>query len=273
MSETIGRPDEAPSVELAMVLAENPGPMTLAGTNTYVLRDGDQVWVLDPGPKQVEHLAEVLTVCGIPGPVRPMGVIVTHRHTDHTEAAGTLRRQLESRSGLEVPLWAADPQALPGARPVPSELVGDNGVVAHVVHLPGHTADSIALLVEGGRLLCGDTLLGGSSTVISPPDGDLGEYLHSLAILRAFAEDGRISSIHPGHGPSYDTPLEALAAIEQAISHREERIEQVREARAAGVMTVDRLRRLVYGADLAEGLRQAADQNLRATLEHLSATE
>src|SRR5699024_10004294 len=194
---------------------------------------------------------------------RPQGVLVTHRHLDHTAGAATLARQLAARSGLEVPLWSADQAAVPGSRPLPATLEGDHGTVGHVIHLPGHTSDSVGVLVDGGRLLSGDTLLGGSSTVIMPQDGgSLTDYLQSLAILRAMALDGRIGSIHPGHGPVYETPLEVLEAIEQAIEHRNERIDQVRRARTAGVLTIDRLLRVVYGADLSEPLAEAARWNL-----------
>lgn len=259
----------APAVELTRIRASNPGPMTLTGTNTYVLRDGDQVWVLDPGPKDPEHLADVLIACS--GASRPMGVLVSHHHADHTAGAATLARQLAARSGRDVPLWAADQAAVTGSRPLPSTLEGDGGTVAHVIHLPGHTADSVGLLVVGGRMLTGDTVLGGSSTVIIPEHGgDLGEYLQSLAILRAMALDGRIGSIHPGHGEALESPLEALEALEGAIAHRLERIEQVRRARTAGVLTLDRLQRAVYGPDLAPELQEAARWNLRATLEHLA---
>ncbi|WP_083713443.1 MBL fold metallo-hydrolase [Brachybacterium sp. P6-10-X1] len=270
MSEsTPPRDPEAPAVELIAIRADNPGPMTLTGTRSYVLRDGDEVWVVDPGPKDPEHLAELLVACG--DGTRPRGVLVTHRHLDHTAGAATLARQLAARGGVEVPLWAADPSALPGARPLPSTLEGDHGAVGHVIHLPGHTSDSVGLLLDGGRLLSGDTLLGGSSTVIVPDDGGtIAEYLQSLAILRAMAQDGRIGSIHPGHGTPYENPLEALEAIEEAIEHRRERIEQVRRARTAGVLTLERLLRAVYGPDLPENLQKAARWNLRATLEHLA---
>lgn len=263
------RDPDAPGVELMTIRADNPGPMTLQGTNSYVIRDGEQVWVVDPGPKDPEHLAELLLLCA--GCSEPRGVLVTHRHLDHTAGAATLARQLAARSGREVPLWAAEQSAVPGSRPLPSTLEGDRGTVGHVIYLPGHTSDSVGLLVEGGRLLSGDTLLGGSSTVIMPQDGgSLADYLQSLAILRAMAVDGRIGSIHPGHGPAYESPLDALAALDQTIAHRQERIEQVRRARTAGVLTMDRLLRVVYGPELPEAMQEPARWNLRATLDHLT---
>ena len=93
MDEHLGqRAPDAPAVELIVVRADNPGPMTLTGTNSHVLRDEDQVWVVDPGPKDPEHLAELLLTCG--DDARPEGVLVTHRHADHAAGAATLARQL-----------------------------------------------------------------------------------------------------------------------------------------------------------------------------------
>ncbi|MBK0332488.1 MBL fold metallo-hydrolase [Brachybacterium sp. MASK1Z-5] len=263
------RDPDAPPVALELIRADNPGPMTLQGTNTYVLRDGEESWVVDPGPLDAQHLAAIIRACGS----RPVGVLVTHRHADHTDGAGTLRRQLQNRTGCEVALWAADTRAVAGSRKPPASLISEAGVVGHVIHLPGHTVDSLGLLVDGGRMLTGDTLLGdGSSTVISPPDGSLTEHMQSLAILRALAIDGRISSLHPGHGSPATDPLEAIDAIEAMISHREERIAQVKEARAAGALSMDRLLRAVYGEGLDPALRGAAEDSLRAILDHIART-
>lgn len=269
MDAALPRAPHAPGVDLLAVVAPNSGPMTLEGTNTYIIRDGDQVWVVDPGPRDAEHLAEILLICG--ADCRPEGVLLTHSHPDHAAGAATLARQLSARSGRSVSVHAAAPDTVPGAKPMPSTLVSELGVAAHVIHLPGHTADSVGLLVDGGRMLTGDTLLNGSSTVVVPEDGgDLAAYLQSLTILRAMATDGRIGSLHPGHGPQIDSPLGVLEAIEENIAHRHERIDQVRRARIAGILTLDRLQRTVYGPDLPQELHQAARWNLRATLDYLS---
>lgn len=266
----IGRALRTEPVEVRCVRASNPSAMTLAGTNTYVLIDGDQSWVVDPGPRLDAHLEAVIETASAGRSLRPMGVVVTHRHADHTEAAGTLRRRLGSLTRSEVPLWAADPAAVPGAMPMPVALEGDNGTVAHVIHTPGHTGDSVSLLVERGRMLTGDTMLGGSSTTIRAPDGSLTELLQSLQVLRAMAIDGRIASLLPGHGEAIEGPTEALAAIEADLAHRRERIEQVREARAQGALTMPRLLRAVYGPDLPPELTEAATANLLATIEHIA---
>jgi glyoxylase-like metal-dependent hydrolase (beta-lactamase superfamily II) len=269
MSEGSSRDPEAELPHLTSVRADNPGPMTLTGTNTYVIHDEDEVWVVDPGPLDAKHLAQVILACG--SSARPRGVLVTHRHEDHAGGAATLRRQLENRFGEEVPLWAEDRRSVPGSQAVPTAFEGDHGVVAHIIHLPGHTVDSVGVLVQGGRLLSGDTLLGdGSSTVISAPDGDVAAHLQSLAVLRAMAIDGRIAEIMPGHGSPLTSPLEAIDAIESMIEHRRERIEHVRQARANGALTIEKLMRAVYGPDLEPGLRSAAEQNLRAMLAYLS---
>lgn len=269
MSVSEPRAAEAAPVEILCVRAPNPGPLTLTGTNTYVVRDGDQVWVVDPGPRLGSHLDAVLAAGALDRGARPAGILVTHRHADHAEGAGTLRRHLSQRAGTPVPLWAVDVGAVPGAQAPPARLAGDRGVVGHVIHLPGHTADSVGLLVQGGRLLVGDTLLGGSSTHIAPPDGSVADHLASLDVLAALCEDGRIAALLPGHGDPYDGPTAALEAVRQAASHRRERIEQVRAARVRGLLTMPRLRREIYGEDLAPDLQEAADANVRAMIAYL----
>ena len=268
--EMVGAGDPVPPVGIECVVAPNPGPMTLDGTNTYVIHDGARVWVVDPGPRSAAHLSAVLDATGVAHGAQPRGVIVTHHHADHAEAAGTLARQLTNRSRGDVPVWAVDPALVPGASPVPAVLEDEDGIVAHVLHLPGHTSDSIALLVSGGRLLSGDTILAGSSTAIVAPDGDVGEHLQSLTILRAMAADGRIAEVLPGHGPSLTSPAEAHARLDEAIASRRERIEQVRTARARGALTMPRLLREVYGPDLDPALREAAEGNLRAMMEYIA---
>ena len=266
--------DAPPEIDISLtrVQAPNPGPFTLGGTNSYVLRHADRAWVVDPGPRDALHLAQLIHLSCTEG-VRPSGILITHRHADHVEGAGTLRRQLENRAGHSVPLWAVDTDAIPAALPLPVAIHGDDGVIADVIHLPGHTSDSAGLLTRNGKMLVGDTLLGGSSTVIAEPDGNLADYLQSLTVLRVMALDGRISSLHPGHGDEYGDPLSALAAIDDALAHRTQRIEQVREARRQGALTVDRIVKVVYGPTLAPELLDAARSTVRATLRYITDRE
>lgn len=272
MTEQPLRAAGAPAPEITCLVAPNPGPLTLQGTCTYIVRDGDQVWIVDPGPRDAAHLEAILDAALMARGARAAGILLTHRHDDHAAGAGTLRRRLSGTARRDVPLWAVDTAAVPGAIRPPGRLLCDRGTMGHVIHLPGHTADSVALLVEGGRLLVGDTLLGGSSTVIVPPDGDLTAYLQSLQVLRALCLDGRIFAILPGHGEPFEDPAAALAAVEDAISHRLARIDAVREARARGVLTMPRLLREIYGPDLPAELEEGATWNILAATEHIRRT-
>src|SRR5690606_8800253 len=155
MDEHLGqRAPDAPAVELIVVRADNPGPMTLTGTNSHVLRDEDQVWGVDPGPKDPEHLAELLLTCG--DDARPEGVLVTHRHADHAAGAATLARQLTARSGRA---GAADPAPQDPGHPAERLLTcGDDarpeGVLfthRHADHAAGAATLARQLPARSGR--------------------------------------------------------------------------------------------------------------------------
>ena len=153
----------------AVLLAPNPGPMTLDGTNTWVLRAPGETAcvVVDPGPLVEEHLAAV-AACG---PVAE--VLLTHGHADHSEGAARLRE-----------LTGAPVRALDPAHRLGSEGLGEGDVVAaeglevHVLATPGHTSDSLSFVVpRDAAVLTGDTVLGRGTTVVAHPDGRLGPYL------------------------------------------------------------------------------------------------
>ncbi len=204
------------------VLAPNASPMTLDGTNTWVLRDpgGSRSVVVDPGPPDAGHLDAVATAAGDVGVV-----LLTHHHLDHSEAA----RAFAERVGCGV-------RALDPAYRLGSEGLGEGDVVAvgdlevHVVATPGHTSDSLSFVIPSERaVLTGDTVLGRGTTVVAHPDGQLGAYLDSLARLHALAEAHEIATIWPGHGPVIDR---ALPALDHYLAHRRERLDQVRDALA-----------------------------------------
>jgi glyoxylase-like metal-dependent hydrolase (beta-lactamase superfamily II) len=202
------------------VLAPNASPMTLDGTNTWVLRDPSSARsvVVDPGPPDPSHLEAVAEAAG-----EVAVVLLTHHHLDHSEAA----RDFASRMGCGV-------RALDPAYRLGSEGLGEGDVVAvgdlevQVVGTPGHTADSLSFLLPSERaVLTGDTVLGRGTTVVAHPDGVLGAYLGSLDRLHALAEAHEIAVIWPGHGPVID---HALPVLDHYIAHRHERLDQVREA-------------------------------------------
>ncbi len=247
------------------VLADNASPMTLDGTNTWVLRapGAARSVVIDPGPLSESHLAAVASVAG-----DVATVLLTHHHLDHSEGA----RRFAELAGCGV-------RALDPAYRLGDEGLHDGDVVAVgdlelvVVGTPGHTADSLSFVVRADThdraVLTGDTILGRGTTVVAHPDGKLGAYLDSLDRLHALAETHEITSVWPGHGPVLP---DALAVLDRYIAHRHQRLDQVREA----LRTLDPGRpdlpraivELVY-ADVDPVLWGAAELSVRAQLDYL----
>ncbi len=209
------------------VRADNPSPLTLDGTNTYVVKN----WVVDPGPLLDSHLDAVRAAAG-----EIEGVVLTHDHSDHSEAA--------DRFGAPV------------HRPGEGEQAGPFTALA----TPGHSADSVCLLM-GRTLFTGDTVLGEGSVFIAPGEGSLGAYLDSLRRLRELD----LEVLCPGHGPYVWEPA---AKIDEYIEHRLDRERRLLDALGAGARSEDEL---LDGAwpDAPEHLRPAAALTLRAHMEKL----
>jgi glyoxylase-like metal-dependent hydrolase (beta-lactamase superfamily II) len=240
------------------VLAPNPSPMTLDGTNTWVLRAADfgRSVVIDPGPLDDEHLSAVADAAG-----DVAAVLLTHGHADHSEGA----RAFAARVGCGV--RALDPTFVYGAEGLhDGDVVEVDGLEIRVVATPGHTSDSLSFVVPDERaVLTGDTVLGRGTTVVAHPDGQLGAYLGSLRRLRDLAERHDVEAIWPGHGPVLD---QALSAIDYYLAHRAERLDQVRAAVADGAVEPMDVVRAVY-ADVDERLWPAAELSVRAQLDYL----
>lgn len=276
-------PAPVPVTRLASVLrADNPGPMTLDGTRTYVLRapGAPGCVVVDPGPDDAAHLDALVAA----GPVEL--VLVTHRHADHT--AGSPR--LHALTG--APVRAADPAHCHGGGPLTGgERIDAAGLRIDVLATPGHTADSVCLVlpddgplateddapegdvprhVPSGTVLTGDTVLGQGTTVIAAPDGSLGQYLASLDRLDALVAGRRTTGL-PGHGPVVEDLGERVRAYRD---HRLDRLAQVREALGALGLApdddaaVERVTALVY-ADVDSSVLGAARQSVAAQLAFL----
>jgi glyoxylase-like metal-dependent hydrolase (beta-lactamase superfamily II) len=242
----------------SFVLAQNPGIMTLDGTNTWILREpgASRSVVVDPGPSDDGHLQAVLAAAGEVGLV-----LFTHRHFDHTEA---LSRIVELTG---APARSTDPEFTRDASPlVDGETIVVDGLTIDVVATPGHTTDSTCFLLGAeGSLLSGDTILGRGTTVIAHPDGVLGPYLDSLALIREMTEEGLVERILPGHGPVIDRPG---AVVDFYLEHRAERLDQVRAAIDSGATTPGEIVRTVY-RDVDESLWGAAELSVSAQLEFL----
>jgi glyoxylase-like metal-dependent hydrolase (beta-lactamase superfamily II) len=165
-----------------------------------------------------------------------------------------------------APVRALAPALCSGASPLADgEWLDVDGLRVEVVASPGHTGDSVCLLVETDRaLLTGDTLLGRGSTVVAHPDGRLGDYLDTLSRLRALVDAGRVGIVLPGHGPVRDDPA---ALIDGYLAHRRERLDAVRAAAAAGT-DVESILDVVY-AEVDAKLRKAARWSVLAQLDYL----
>jgi len=244
------------------VLAPNPSPMTLDGTNTWVIADAASpaVAVVDPGPDDEGHLRRVLAVAGA-ADRRVAMIVLTHGHHDH--AAGAAR--FAAMSG--APVAALDPAHRLGSEGlVHGDVLEVAGCELRVVGTPGHSADSVSLLLAGdGALLTGDTVLGRGTTVIAR-DGALGDYLRTLGELRELADISGLRVLLPGHGPVLDDPA---GVLDYYIAHRRERLDQVRAALAAGARTPAEIAAIVY-VDVDPAVLPAAEWSIRAQLEYLN---
>ncbi len=240
----------------SVVLAHNPSPMTLDGTNTWVLRapDAADCVVVDPGEDDDVHLRAVAEH----GPVAL--VLLTHRHHDH---AGGARRFAELTG---APVRALDPSLVLGSEALgDGEVIAAAGVELRVVATPGHTSDSLSFLVEADQaVLTGDTVLGRGTTVIAHPDGALRPYLESLHRLADLAPG---TAVLTGHGPE----LTDVAATATAyLAHREQRLGQVRAAleQLGPQATARQVVEAVY-TDVDRSLWPAAELSVRAQLDYL----
>ncbi|WP_457962757.1 MBL fold metallo-hydrolase [Arthrobacter sp. D1-29] len=241
------------------ILAPNPGPMSLEGTNSYVLRAAGQAGavVVDPGPADEAHLLALAAA----GPVEL--VLVTHRHADHT--AGSAR--LSELTG--APVRAADPRHCHGGGlPLQDgEAIRAAGLDIRVLATPGHTSDSVCFQLPedgpNGSVLTGDTILGRGTTMLDYPDGTLGDYLASLDRLEALGA----AAVLPAHGPV----LSSLETITRAYrDHRQERLAQIRAAldRLGRDAAVGAVTDAVY-SDVEPSVRRAAEMSVAAQLDYL----
>jgi len=249
------------------VLAPNPGPMTLDGTNTWVLHapGAATALVVDPGPDDDGHLAVVLRVVESRG-ARVGQVLLTHGHLDHSEGAASFARL----AGTKI-VRALDPTFRLGAEGLgEGDVVTAGDLEVRVLATPGHTSDSLSFVLgaddPGSRgLLTGDTVLGRGTTVVAHPDGRLGPYLESLRRLRSEVDAAEVDLVMPGHGPVL---RDARGVVDGYLAHRAQRLEQVGEAVAAGARGPRAVVEVVY-ADVDQQLWPAAELSVRAQLEYL----
>lgn len=248
----------------SVLLCDNPGDLTLDGTNTWVLQGAgsDERVIVDPGPDDDAHIERIAAL----GPI-PL-VLISHKHGDHTDAID----KLVAATGAVVRAVGSGFLRGLGGPLTDGEVIDAAGVTITVMATPGHTADSLSFVVEDARgersdgrgaVLTADTVLGRGTTVIDNEDGSLAEYLDSLRRLNGLG--GRI--VLPGHGPDLPDLADVTAMY---LKHREERLEQVRNAlRTLGDdATARQIVEHVY-TDVDEKLWPHAEWSVQAQLNYL----
>ncbi|MFF3451258.1 MBL fold metallo-hydrolase [Streptomyces sp. NPDC002667] len=244
------------------VLAPNASPMTLDGTNTWIVSEPDSelAVVIDPGPLDDVHLRTVLAAAEKAGK-RVALTLLTHGHPDHAEGAS----RFAELSGTSV--RALDPALRLGDEGLAAgDVISLGGLELRVVPTPGHTADSLCFHLPADRaVLTGDTVLGRGTTVVAHPDGRLGDYLDSLRRLRSLTVDDGVHTVLPGHGPVLD---DAQGAVEFYLAHRAHRLAQVETAVENGLRAPEAVVAHVY-ADVDRSLWPAAELSVRAQMDYL----
>jgi glyoxylase-like metal-dependent hydrolase (beta-lactamase superfamily II) len=240
----------------SVLLCNNPGLLTLDGTNTWVLRrpGSDEIVIVDPGPDDDEHIARIAELGKIPL------VLISHKHEDHTRAID----KIVDRTGAVVRSVGSGFLRGLGGPLTDCEVIEAAGLRITVMATPGHTADSVSFLLDDA-VLTADTVLGRGTTVIDNEDGSLGDYMESLRRLHGLGK----RTVLPGHGPDLDD-LEAVS--DMYLRHRAERLDQVRDAlRARGdEASARQIVEHVY-TDVDEKLWDAAEWSVQAQLDYLRA--
>lgn len=247
--------DIAPGIR--RVVAPNPGMMTGPGTNSYLVGDGD-IAVIDPGPAIDAHIDTLYDLAGD----RVRWILVTHTHSDHSPAVRALAaRTAAAVWGLPAPPGQhQDASFAPTHRPADGERLQIGDTSLEVLHTPGHASNHLCFLHRPTRMLfTGDHIINGSTVVIDPPDGSMGDYLNALERLAGLD----VAAIAGGHGEVIDDPA---AAIAELIRHRLAREDRVRSAltERPGSLPAELVAAAYPGLD--ERLHRLAERSLLAHL-------
>ncbi len=256
---------------IARVVANNPGPFTFMGTGVYIVGARD-VAVIDPGPDLPEHIdALKRALAGR----RVSHILVTHTHSDHSPAAKPLKewsgaptyafgphgsgRDAKEEDGAPKVEAGGDMEFVPDVRVKDRDVLRGNGFTFQCVHTPGHTSNHMCFALEEEKaLFTGDHVMGWSTTVVTPPDGDMAAYIASVEKLER--RDDRV--LYPTHGAPVTDPKPFLAAYRE---HRLDRERQVRASIAAGRDTIPAMVAHMY-ADVDKRLHPAASRSVLAHL-------
>lgn len=238
------------------VLAPNPSPYTFTGTQTYIVGAGNDVAVIDPGPvgkvmegvdatlaSALSGVGHVEAILAAVGSARIVAIMCTHTHRDHSPAAGPLKAATGAPIIGCAPLVipddgegradaAFDPTYAPDRVLTHGERVSGDGWTVEAVHTPGHTANHLCYsVVESGALFTGDHVMGWSTSVIAPPDGNMGDYMASLTMLQERPD----KVYYPAHGPAVTNPKQLVRGM---LGHRRQREAQILRELGKGTHTI-----------------------------------
>lgn len=259
---------------LRRILAPNPGPMTFWGTNTYLLGTR-RLAVIDPGPQDDAHLDAILRALG-PGQ-SISHILVTHAHLDHSPLARRLAEITgapvlahgDARAGRSPVMQrlaqtgeigggeGVDTAFAPDQQLADGDMISGDGWSVTALWTPGHFGNHMSF-ATGQSVLCGDVVMGWASSLVSPPDGDLTQFLASCARLRAQAP----ARLLPGHGAPIEDPV---ARIDWLVAHRRAREAAILDVLASGTQTAAEISARVY-TDIADAMLPAATRNVLAHL-------
>ena len=272
MTFEYGKADRV-SPMIRRVVAGNPSAFTFHGTGTYIVGHG-AVAVIDPGPLLDSHVDALVRALGRE---RVTHIVITHTHRDHSPAARPLKQATgaptygfgphgsdRADGGGEVE-EGADRDFVPDIRVRDGDRIEGDGWTLEAVHTPGHTSNHLCYaLLEENALFPGDHVMGWSTTVVSPPDGDMQAYMRSLERLRARGEE----VFWPTHGPPITEPRDFVAAL---LAHRHEREDQILACLAHDASTIPEMVEIMY-ADVGRHLHAAAARSVLSHLIHMAET-
>ncbi len=224
---------------ISRIVAPNPGPMTYHGTNTWLVEGDDGLTVIDPGPDDAAHLRAIIAAGRIER------ILLTHTHPDHLAGAPALK----AATGAPIMGWGA-----PWARDfTPDVAIADGERIGALtaIHTPGHASDHLCFALPGGTLFSGDHVMSWSTSIVSPPDGDMAAYMDSLRRLQARRDTLYLC----GHGPPLESPAPLVRAM---LLHRQSREQAVLGALGDVPFTAESIVERLYGGLAPDLLRPAA---------------
>ncbi len=248
------------------VLAGNPSAFTFTGTQTYIVGNGGEVAVIDPGPDEPAHIAALIAGIGV---ARVTAIVCTHTHRDHSPAAAPLA------AATGAPIIGCAPLSLSDEGPrsdadfdstyKPDHVLADGeqlagtGWTLTALATPGHTSNHLCYALEqSGALFTGDHVMGWSTTVVSPPDGDMSAYMASLALLQT--REDRV--YYPAHGPAVENPRQLVRGL---IGHRRQRENQILRLLESGIGSIEAMVPSMYKS-VDRQLWPAAGRSVQAHL-------